>query len=175
MSKKKIEEISLRGRIAYAIMCIEAYLKNEYPNKNWMILSQKMWEATNSSLEEWFFSFKEFIPEFVFEFQNYEASDFEYISKNDYYYLTKLYQDVKNDVNELLQLLNWIVELYLYTVIPGIGKDSIDIIKKIEKYLISRKVILPDLQKISFSKFSELHGWGNCFDGTYLSIILNNH
>ena len=87
MSKKKIEEISLRGRIAYAIMCIEAYLKNEYPNKNWMILSQKMWEATNSSFEEWFFSFKEFIPEFVFEFQNYEASDFEYISNNDYYYL----------------------------------------------------------------------------------------
>ena len=59
------------------------------------------------------------------------------------------------------------------------SKEAKDVLKqidkKIEKYLISRKVILPDLQKISFSKFSELHGWGNCFDGTYLSIILNNH
>lgn len=173
MSKKKIEEISLRGRIAYAIMCIEAYLKNEYPNKNWIILSQKMWEATNSFLDEWSFSFGEFIPEFVFEFPDYESSYFEYISKNDYYSLTELYNGVNSDVNELLMLLDIIVQLYLYTSIPGIGKQSIDILKEIEEYLISKKIMLPNLQKISFSKFSELHGWGNRFDGTYLSIILN--
>lgn len=173
MIRKKIEEISLRGRIAYAIMCIEAYLKSEYPKKNWMILSQKMWEATNSPLEEWFFSFGEFIPEFVFEFPDYESSDFEYISKVDYYALIELYNGVNSDVNELLMLLDTIVQLYLYTAIPGIEKDSIDVLKKIEKYLISRKVMLPNLQKISFSKFNESNGWGNYFDGTKLSIILS--
>ena len=55
----------------------------------------------------------------------------------------------------------------------GDGKQSLEIIDNAENVLTSREIALPDYTKVSFSSGAELNGWGNDFDGRFLSIILN--
>ena len=54
----------------------------------------------------------------------------------------------------------------------GDGKESFGIIDEIEKILTNHNIPLPDYSKVAFSSISELNGWGNDFDGAFLSIIL---
>ena len=75
-------------------------------------------------------------------------------------------------MEELLAIPGKIAMVYSYTSIPGKGKESIDLIKKSIKILEENDIKLPDPKKIEFSSFDEKNGWGNNFDGTYLSIIL---
>lgn len=46
--KNKIENISLNGRLAYLIMCCEAYLKSKYPERDWKFVAENMWEITKA-------------------------------------------------------------------------------------------------------------------------------
>ena len=62
--------------------------------------------------------------------------------------------------------------IYEGTVI-GDGEESLDIIKRTEEILSRHKIALPDYTKVLFSSSEELNGWGNSFDGKFLSIILN--
>ena len=62
--------------------------------------------------------------------------------------------------------------VYEGTVI-GDGKQSLKIIDNAENVLTSRGIALPDYTKVRFSSSAELNGWGNDFDGRFLSIILN--
>ena len=34
----RFNTISMNGRMAYVIMCVEKYLKSIYPNKDWTLL-----------------------------------------------------------------------------------------------------------------------------------------
>ena len=54
----------------------------------------------------------------------------------------------------------------------GDGQESLSIIEHAEAILLSQDIELPDYTKVLFSKTSERNGWGNDFDGSYLSIIL---
>lgn len=55
----------------------------------------------------------------------------------------------------------------------GDGKESIRIIEESESILKKNGISPPDYSKVLFSSSKELNGWGNVFDGRYLSIILN--
>ncbi|MCF0114933.1 MAG: hypothetical protein HUJ56_06225, partial [Erysipelotrichaceae bacterium] len=54
----------------------------------------------------------------------------------------------------------------------GDGHESIEIIEEVEELLKINHLPLPDEQKVAFSSFSELHGWGENFNGRSLSVIL---
>ena len=62
--------------------------------------------------------------------------------------------------------------VYSYTVIPGIGRESIKLVEEAIKILKENGIELPDPDTVSFSRFSEKDGWGEPFDGKRLSIIL---
>ena len=62
--------------------------------------------------------------------------------------------------------------VYEGTVI-GNGQESFQIISQTEEVLKKNNIPLPDYKKVSFSSIKELNGWGMDFDGTYLSVILN--
>lgn len=54
----------------------------------------------------------------------------------------------------------------------GDGKVGYLLIEEAEKILTYNKIPLPDYHKVEFTPFNEFDGWGNSFDGHYLSIIL---
>lgn len=171
--KENFINISMRARIAYAIMCFESLIKEKYPNYNWSTLLNKLWNVTNAKfLDEWASVIIEYIPEYMLEFPTYEESEFEYISKEEYEILKPIYNDVDDTVNDFLKMIRDMEEIYSFSNIPNHGKESIDILLKIIKSFKEQGIQIPDINKIEDMTFDERNGWGNRFDEKKLSIIL---
>jgi|GEM_PF-868228 len=166
--------VSIIGRSAYSILCLENYIKSKYPYKDWNLLLSRLWEITSvdSIDKDWWYPVQEIIPEYLFEFDNYEDSDFEYLSKSEYNKFIELYKDVKNDSN-LCMIIKTIwdsIGNVLYGLLIDNGKImSEQIYSNIVTILERNHISLPSIDIVKFSSFSEYNGWGNSFDGTKLS------
>ena len=174
MKISDFNNISMNGRMAYAILCVEKYLLETFPANNWTELSKLMWKATSIYWDEWDDKFIEIIPEYLFEFNSYAESDFEEITEDEYNLFVTLFKNKPIVINTLLMKLHKIQEVYCYSSIPGNGKEASQIVLDICDILEKDGVTLPNIGIVSFSSFSERDGWGNNFDGTKLSLVLNN-
>lgn len=174
MKSIQLKNVSLIGRIAYAILCAEKYVLTKYPSKNWSIVFEQFWKVSScEALDKWSWVIMEYIPKYLFEFQNYESSDFEYIDKETYNQLKDLYDNVDDNLNQILLATREIEEEYAYSNIPEYGKISLEYIDEILSILKKADVEPPEISLVEFSKFNERDGWGEPFDGTKLSIVLN--
>lgn len=172
--KNYFTNISMTGRIAYGIMCFESLIKDKYPDYNWDPLLLKLWDVTSAEYwDEWASMFIEYIPEYMLEFPTYEESDFEFIKKEEYNALKPVYDSVDESVNEVLKLIRDIEEVYAFSSIPKNGAESINILVQITEILKENNVSLPELTNVEGMTFDKRNGWGDLFDGTKLSIILN--
>ena len=172
MKTTDFECISMNGRMAYSILCVEAFLLNKYPSDDWTILSKLMWKSTSSLWDEWDKKYIEIIPEYLFEKNTYEESDFESLSKEEYEQFSTLLHGKENTVNQILLKIQDLYEIYCYSSIPGHGTEASQIVVDIVEILKESNITPPDISLVQFSHFSEKNGWGNCFDGEALSLIL---
>ena len=179
--KNKLYSVSMNGRMAYTIMCVEAYLQAKYPERDWTIVSEIMWKATSTNWGNWVDEFSIIIPDVFMQYKNYDIEEMGcYLNKNQFLELRKLYKGItaglednpEDEVNYMLNKPYEIAMVYEGTVI-GDGQESFDIISNAEAILNKYKITLPDYKKVLFSSKEELNGWGNDFDGKYLSIILS--
>ena len=173
MQVKDFNDISMNGRMAYLILCVESYAVAMYPVKDWSKLSQWMWAATSEYWDEWDEKFMEIIPEYLFEKNSYEESDFECISEDEYDYFSSLLSSLSDDFNTLLLKLHELNQVYCYESIPGNGIDASKLVVEACAILEKNQIPVPDPENVAFSRFSEKDGWGNDFDGTKLSLVLN--
>lgn len=176
MRNNSFVNISLRGRMAFAIMCCERYLLYKYPEKNWEVLFKHLWEITSIELfDEWLSQINEILPECLLEFSDYESSDFSILTKSEYEEFKNLYQGIKQDVNTIIKMIWNLINDIAYSEISDASnnksnqKDMIKIIQILEK----ENIEIPDIKAVEFSSFTECDGNGNQFDGTNLSSILN--
>ncbi len=176
----KLSNVSMNGRMAYVIMCVEAYLNALYPQKNWTLLAKAMWKATNTNWGDWTDYYCGFIPDVLLQYDTYDEDELgSSITEDEYIFLRELYSGITegredDPTDELNYVLNMPFEMamvYEGTII-GNGKESFNIIDEIERILTMHNISLPDYSKVVFSHSSELNGWGNDFDGSFLSIIL---
>ena len=177
----KLNNVSMNGRMAYVIMCVEAFLVDKYPEKDWTLISKMMWQATSSNWGDWSDMFSCIIPDVIFQYEEYSPEDYEGIlSEEEFQNVKNLFsgitEGIENDpgdeVNYMLNKPFEMAMVYEGTVI-GDGKESLMIIEKTENVLKKNGIALPDYKKVLFSSADEHNGWGNDFDGEYLSIILN--
>lgn len=174
MNSSNFEDVSIVGRIAYGIMCAETYLLNKYPDKNWTIVFEYFWKITNLELwDEWMDEVIEIIPEYLFEFEDYKSSEFEFLSEEKYNELKKIYANTNEDVNIILKMVYELANSHAYSSIKGKGKESLCQLQKIIVFLETEGIELPAVKGIQIHSFSERNGWGNSFDGSYLSKIIN--
>jgi len=174
MNKKTdFTDVSMIGRVAYSIMCAERYAIAKYPNKDWKPLFTWMWQCTTDYFDEWYYRFMEILPEYLYEFDNYKDAQFDYLSEEDYNYYAAFLKDIDKNMEKLLVIPTKIAMVYAYTSIPSEGKESIKLVNDAIQILKSNSIEIPDPAAVAFSKFSEKNGWGEPFDGTRLSIILN--
>lgn len=173
MNNYNFENISLSGRIAYGIICAEEYLIHKYPNKDWAIIFKDFWKITNLELwDDWMDEIIEIIPEYLFEFDGYEVSDFEFLTEDKYSELESLYADTNNDVNIILKMVYKLADSHAYSSIVGSGSESILQLEQIINFLKNEGITPPDIKMVQTHLFSERKGWGNPFDGTGLSKIV---
>lgn len=173
MTIADFDKISMNGRMAYSILCVEKYLLDKFPNDDWESLSRLMWEATSSLWDEWADKFIEIIPEYLFEKPTFLESDFEELTEEEYNEFVLLLKDKPDTVNQLLLKLYELEQVYSYTSIPETGKEASQIVLDICSILEENEIPLPDLSTVQFSSFSEKNGWGNNFEGAAISLILN--
>lgn len=181
MMDKRFDSVSMNGRMAYVIMCVEAFLASEYPNRDWTFLSEKMWRATSENWGDWPEEYSTFIPEVFLQYDEYDAEELgEYLTEKEYAALKSLYcgitegveDDPADEVNYMLNKPYEMAMVYEGSVI-GNGEKSLEIISNAERILVDHGIALPDYTKVLFSSSDELNGWGNDFDGRFLSTILN--
>lgn len=170
---EKLKTISIAGRIAFIIMCIEKYCITQYPDKDWTPLAEEMWKFNDSYWDEWLYSLIDLFPECIDENDSFE----EYTGKYSYDTFRNLYKDLRNnELNEMFDLLNCSMGIYLYTCVGDITESMfLEVVEEIVGYLTKNNIPVPEVEKVSFSKFSENDGFGKKFDGRYLSVILTEH
>lgn len=175
MNKKDFKNISMNGRLAYQLMCVERYLVSKYPNKDFTKLMELLWQVTNGMYWDTFSDYvMDLEPSTLFEFNTYEEQEWLRLSKEEYKELTPCMKGLDNVVDDLFETLKEQTFVYAYTEVPKNTKESIDIVFDTIKFLKQEKIKLPDVKLVEFSTIDQQDGWGNSFDGTKLSIILNS-
>lgn len=174
MNKKDFNNISMNGRIAYQLMCVERYFTNKYPEKDFTKLFELLWPVTNGMYWDKFSGYiTELEPSYMLEFNSYEENEWGDITKEQYEVLKPIISGLDETDEAILETLKEQAEVYAYTVVPENTKESIDIIFETIEFLKNESIKLPELSDVSFSTINQFNGWGNPFDGTKLSIVLN--
>ncbi len=171
----------MNGRMAYIIMCVEAFLITKYPDRDWTFLAERMWEATNHDWAYWPDMFNYLLPEVFCLFEAYDYDELnKYMTEKDFYDVKALFagitEGVEDDPEDILNcLIMKPFEMGMVYEGTGIGDghESFEIIDETESILINNGVELPDYRKVLFSSFDQRRGWGDDFDGRFLSVILN--
>ena len=170
---EKFNGLSLSARLSYGVLCAENYVVNVYPNRNWKPLFQKLWMfSTDMFWDEWEERIMEVTPEYLFEFQTYEESDFEYLTKEEYNFFVKLFKDTDAEINTILLHIIEMEQAYAYTSFYDNGLYTLPLLSDIESILASKNIPLPNIEKVSFSKITEADGFGTQFDAKKLSQII---
>ena len=179
--KHKLGAISMRGRMAFTIMCVEAFLVKLYPDRDWTIIAEKMWQSTTTWWIEWTSMYCCFIPDVFLQYQEYDSKGIgKYLTEKEFFQLKELYngitdgiEDDPNDpINYMLSKPFEIATIYENSGIDD-GSGSYELIAEAENILTKYGIELPDYRQVVFSSFDQLEGWGDLFDGRFLSIILN--
>ena len=179
----RFDTVSMNGRMAYVIMCVEAFLKDRYPERDWTFVSETMWKATSTNWGDWPEEYSSILPDVLLQYDEYDCEELgESISEADFISLKALYSgitegaedDPSDEVNYMLNKPYEMAMVYEGTVI-GDGRESLAIISNAEHVLEKYSIPAPNYKKVLFSSSQELNGWGNDFDGRYLSIILSGN
>ena len=180
----RLTPVSMTGRMAYIVMCIEKYLIIKYPDRDWRTLSKVLWKSTSMNWGDWAELYSNYIPDVILQYDAYDSDEFaDYIDENTFSFIKALYSGItsgnENDptdiVNTLLNLPHEMAMVYEGTTI-GDGQESLSIIEHAEAILLSQDIELPDYTKVLFSKSSERNGdsvllYKSRFPAAYIIIL----
>lgn len=176
MRKKDFYNISMAGRLAYQLMCLERYLLTKYPDNNFQELMKLLWPATNGMFWDKFVGYViELSPSYFMEFDSYEKQIWHDVSKELYDKMKPTISTLGSDIDELFELLKDQAYVFEGTGVQKPGIESINIIFETIKILKDNNIPIPDVKAVAFSTIDQFRGWGNKFDGTKLSRILTNN
>ncbi|WP_338555851.1 hypothetical protein [Paenibacillus sp. KS-LC4] len=167
MNIDKFINISMRGRVAYGISCLEnALLSFKYDLNDWKIVLNYLWEFTSIQyLDDWNDAAVELIPENLLEFRMYEEHEFERLSKQEFVYLYNLYQDIDVSIDKLIRSIYELGVSHVYTEIEGYGESSLKSLERLVNVMFINNFPLPSIEPFLKYSIKENRGWGNKFEG----------
>lgn len=175
MIEEKFKNISIKGRVAYGISCLErALICYSCTLKNWEWVLEKIWEFTSIEyLDDWFYEMAEFLPDSLLEDNEYIPEEFEYITEKQFYILLELYQKESNQViNQIFNLIFEMGTFDLYSRLENYSPNTLICLEKINNIMVLNNIELPSVANFIRYSYYENKGWGNSFEGKVNSIIL---
>ena len=177
--------LSLMGRMAYIVMCIEAYLVNVWPDHDWRFLARGLWLFPSMPLYGWMLFYGMLLPgthRIDKDIKDIQA----YYTLDEYQSLLQQYNGITDgragdEFNTVLRIpyeLIWDAE-DVASELPAINetswmlRESVNQINKLGSILSAHHIEIPDIHKIDFLSVKDDNAWGPRFDGKPLSIILN--
>ena len=174
VSIDQFKAISVRGRMAYGAMCAEEYILNTRPEQNWLPIFKKIWDFNAVEYwDDWHDEMIDILPECFLEFQNYETSDFQVLTQEEYEAIKPLYEPIPKHWETIIKSIFSMEEAYAYSTISGNGQESLKALNTIIEILKSLNIKLPDFEMIQSCSFTDKKGWGKRFDCKPMSKILN--
>lgn len=175
MDEKEFKNISVKGRVAYGIRCLEQTLI--YYNcslENWKWIIEKIWGYTSVVyLDDWFYEIAEFMPDSILDDKDCYPEDCEYLSEEQFYRLVRTYSEDSNPViNRIIRLIFEMGTSDLYSKLEGCAQNSLDCLNKIMCIMVQENIELPSSTPFSNYSYKENNGWGESFDGKKSSLIL---
>jgi len=135
--------ISIRGRIAYGIMCAESYALAKYPDCDWKPLFQALWGISRDDVywDEWASDVIDMLPEMVLsdDPRDYGDTDPEVLDQ-----CRVLYQGMSEAFNGILSGIVDIEETDAYTVVEGYGAAALESLRDAIDAMQAEGVELPD-------------------------------
>lgn len=167
------EDISLRGRMAYVIMCAERYALAKKPNAEWRPVFKDLWSIAEDVMwDDWSDRVMDLLPECIYKIDAYDPDEFSWLDEDGFKQLKKLYADMGDDWAHILRNLIDMEEVYAYASIPGAGSESIMLVEEVVELMRNCGIDVPDADQVSFSSFDDNDGRGKPFDAKRLSLVL---
>ena len=176
------DNISMIGRLAYLFMCIERYLVNKYPDRDWTVVADRLWNWTEEYWNDAQEKSDQIIPEYVLAFKSYEKVNkkcFDGELPEDLYnQMVKLYTDITtgDSEDEINQVLFTTVEWGTYCEGASLREaiaPATNLIEYMLDILDKYEIEYPDVSSIQHMSIDEKNGWGEFCNCRHLSIILN--
>ena len=167
--------ISLRGRIAYGIMCAENYVLQLHPERDWRPVFEVLWGIADEMYwDDWASDVIEILPEYISDSIQFDPDDFEKLDEEGYKHYCMLYRDMPASWAAIMREIVDMEEMYAFTTIPGTGSESIDSLKRIDALMEGEGVSTPNPKAVAFSLFSQNNGRGDPFDAKKLSKVIGD-
>ncbi len=179
--ESELKNLSLTGRLCYLFMCIEKYLTQCYPERDWSLVAKRCWQWTNVYWDEGRDIYSVVVPEFLLEFDDYEktntrAFDGE-LSPEDYLQLTNLFAGLttgnsEDEINQVLKLPIEFNDACEGSEFYSADIPTLKILYKMQHFLSLHNISFPSVNSVQNMTVDQENGWGDFIDGEYLSIIL---
>ena len=172
---KKLKKISIRGRFAFGVKCIEQYAFEKNIDNKWIYkILETLWEFTNTDrLDIWDEKIEDLNPwNILEEHPDNNPSDYKTLSINEFNELYIFYNSLDKN---FIDMIGNVIEIGTGNLYGATGKFSLFSLKPtLEVLRIAKLEIkqIPDIKFFEFSKFSEENGWGNNFSKDKLKNML---
>lgn len=200
---QKLNNITITGRLSYIFMCIEKYLINLYPQKDWTPVARRMWNITKDKdhLSEGSpgNSYREIVPSYIMKlykngygYDKVNSMVFEgKLEKDTYDEIRALYDgiyagDPDEEINKIIRLIDDFVYCCKYFNSDFLHYDerTIKLCMEADSILINNGIELPDLKLLEPYKFNRkrielkyverVKAFGFGVDAAHLSQILKS-
>ena len=175
MNKKDFNNISIRGRIAYGIMCFEEYVSTKYPDKDFAPVCTFMWNIVSDKdyIDVSAERYMEIIPEYLYEFDEYEKAGFEFLTFDEFNAMRELVPNNDEALNIIMYRIYDIAMEHACGAITPPAKASIDLLFDIIEQINNCGISLPRAELVDGFDFGESGGWGSPISHVGLSRILS--
>jgi len=165
-----LHSVSVRGRVAYALQCLEVALQHVDPDPpRWLPLLDRLWSYTSTALlDGWQDMASECLPAVV---TCDDPRDFDFLSGSEARHLRGLYAGSPSLIGELVDRVYDVATLALFGGLGEAGGTSVSELREIERALVQADVPLPDPAQVLPYPFAEHGGWGRPFDAAPLRRI----
>lgn len=162
-----MSNLSIRARVAYAILCLENLL--QHLNKDlskWELILEELWKYTAGNPGEWHESMAEMRPFSINEEVAFELKECVYIDLEKHARLKELYKGANEDVLKMVDLTFEIGTRNLYASIVNNSPDTLNYLDQIIAILERNGIELPTTSKLQGFTIDQQNGWGNSFTRT---------
>jgi hypothetical protein len=174
MDKRDFYDVSIRGMVAYCVMCLEDYALEVYPDLNFAPILKLAWAIVGDKgyIDQNADRYMETIPEYLFEFDDYRAAEFEYLTVEEFEKFRGILNPNDPSLGLVMHRIYDIAMAYAYIGLPTPPREAADLVWDVVNCLRDHGVQLPDFELVRGFSFSEFHGWGAHISPEGLSRVL---
>lgn len=162
MNKRDFCNVSIRGMVAYCVMCLESYVLEIYPSRDLTPVLRLAWDIVGPEgyIDQNAGRFMEAIPEYLFEFDDYEEAEFEHLTKAEFDELRRLLNPDDSTLGLVMHRIYDIAMCYAYTAVATPPREAMDLVFEVVSALCACGTPLPSFELVRGYSSDEFDGWG---------------